>query len=204
MPKSKSYPLNCNVISRPDFAALIGVTDQRVTQLVKAGKLDLYDGGVDLDGTNSRATLEHYKRKAAKFDNESDSTNALSRIKTLEGLTINQITQLHKDDIAKIKLALDSQRIEQEIKKTRETLIDRDYVTRVFHRFYTILDQELKPLGERITAEALGVLNIDIASNATAAAEHTKLVTSNVYKTLTHVKRLFNESLDKINADKIT
>jgi len=200
--QKKSFPLNTNVVTQKEFASILGLTRPRIAQLIKKGKLDCYDGGVDLDGSNTIATIEYYKRKAKNDTGESAA--GLDAIKTLEGLTINEITRLHKDDIAKIKLALDSQRIEQDIKKTRETLIDRDYVTRVFHRFYTIIDQELKPLGERITGEALGALHIDATKSATEAAEHTRLVNANVYKTINHIKRLFNEALERMNVEKIS
>jgi hypothetical protein len=124
---------------------------------------------------------------------QDDSWSLPSGVKSIEDIDAEMLHRLPHDFIKKMKdyeLALNNKTKREEM---RGLLIKRDLVRKIFNQLYTIDNNQLKTLEDRIVPEICGIFGF--VDGCPESVKSRKLVNDEVVKTLRFIKRKMNDFL---------
>jgi hypothetical protein len=152
-------------MNRAEFARFLGLSKPGILKAVNTGKIDFYDGFVDVEGINTVDYIDKHRALKSKPRNKprprtkkskpktevikADDMEIVKREETVEA----SIETMSQGGLAKQKIR--GQILTQQVKleQLRGDLISRDVVRRHQANLFSIDTSELHPLGEKISAE---------------------------------------------------
>lgn len=203
-------------LSQGQIAKLIGISKQAVSKAVAQGRLIRTKMGIDLDHPTNRHFLDRVENQAEPEQEISKKpkrkkTNGNGRAKKTNGSTTekpekdqrwdggkNTVGGYNKTQIDIQKSAAQIQELQLRIDERRKKLIKREYVDRFFSQLYLVDSNEWKTLSDRLSPEIAGIFEID---DPEKILQVSKAIEKEVYRTLTHVKRLVDDFLERMKND---
>lgn len=207
-----------NTVSKAHFAQMCSVSKAAITKACKAGSLGTEgEGRKQVINLDHRLTKEYLKDKAGSAPKKEQSKKSaadpfeitapesdehgLPAIRSLDDINESNLFLLEKKDIDKLKAY--EQALETRLKREerRGILISRDTVKLVFSKIYTVDNNELKTMEERLTPAICGIFGEEDDSGKTVLVR--KLLNDEITKSLRHIKRIVNDFLVRQGSDKI-
>ena len=210
-----------NTVTKSHFAGMCGVSKVSITKACKAGKLGLVKNGkrevVNLDHRLTKEYLsgkkpqdsdaEKPKSKPKSKDDplvitapESDEYGELA-IKSLDDIDESNIHLLTKNQIDIFKGWESALATRQKREEARSLLIRRETVKLIFSKIYTVDNNELKTMEDRLAPAICGIFGEGDDSENSVKVR--KLLNDEITKALHHIKRIINDHLVKVGSDKI-
>ena len=212
--------------SQTNFAALCGVSAEAVRKACIAGKIDIVGEGrskkILLSGKNSISYLhdknsQRIKNTVPKLNDEAENRSVIhpsnsventepstkkpsSNIQSLidfesEDIEFGDITL---NDINKFKSLEAAKKSAQSRKIERGKLIDRQLVTTVFGKIYTIEVNELKPISDKTPSKIAAIFEDEDSEKILKVSQ---LLSSEITKVLKHINYEVDRFLKDINTD---
>jgi hypothetical protein len=136
-----------------------------------------------------------------KADTEAENGYTLPDIKSLNDIDETTLFLMAKSDIDKLKSFQQAQETRIKVDKLRGDLIERNIVKLAFAKLYTVDNNELKAMEERLTPSICGIFGEMDDSKKSVRVQ--KLINNEVTKALRHIKRIMDEFLVTHGAKKI-
>ena len=96
------------------------------------------------------------------------------------------------------KALASARKVEMEVKIKMKDLISRELVSRAFRKLYTIDSTEWRGLGPRVAPDIMALCEME---DPTKEVEISDRVEREVFRTLSHIKRVINEFLAEVESD---
>lgn len=110
----------------------------------------------------------------------------------------SDISYLDKLDVDKLKVIAQIKQLDLTLEEKRQRLVPRITVQRVFSRLYLIDSNELKTLGDKVSARIAATCEIE---NAEQITEIGNIIEKEIFRSLEHIKRTFNDFLKDCRAE---
>lgn len=129
------------------------------------------------------------------------NAHGLPVIKSLDDIDETNLFLLEKRDIDKLKAY--EQALETRLKREerRGLLIPRNTVKLIFSKIYTVDNNELKTMEDRLSPAICGIFGEGDDSENSVKVR--KLLNDEITKALHHIKRIINDYLVKVGSEKI-
>jgi hypothetical protein len=120
------------------------------------------------------------------INSDHNSANHDTALQTLNAKKLKELEQVKK------------LQVETEIK--RKQLVDRAIIERVFSELYLVDTNELKTLGGKLAPRIAAKYKID---DGQKIIEVERMIEAEVYRSLEHIKRIFNDVLEELETEMI-
>lgn len=213
-----------NTVSKSHFARMCGVSPTAISKADKAGIIGTHEGQVNLahrltkeylrdkqsklDETGKPGRARNVKEKTVRADRqkttpktEEKQDQELKVVRSLDDVNESNILTLEKRDLDKFKVF--EQALETRLKREerRGLLIPRSMVRLVMAKKYSIDVNQIKTMEDRLTPDICGIFGM--GDNGPEAVAVRKLINDDTSKFLRQVKRLIDDFLKKVDAEKI-
>ncbi len=197
-------------LSQNQLAKLTGVSKQGISKAVSQGRVVRISLGIDpTHPTNRhfierlemvRGTAEPEPTKTRKTNQRKRSGRArgskTTKTQTIKPKTANGETTMiggySKTQIDIQKSVAQIQEIQLKVDERRRKLISRELVDRFFGKLYLVDSNEWKTLPDRLAPEMAAIFEND---DPEKILEVSKRIDKEVYRTLSHVKRMMDDFL---------
>jgi hypothetical protein len=208
------------LVTRAEMARLCGVSKPGIAKAIKLGVVNLIGDGrsARIDITDP-VNVDYINREEHNCGGKNDvrstpgtkSDNPLPPppssspdrpvINSLDDINETNLFLLTKSDIDKLKAYEQALSARLKREESRGKLISRTLVRSIFHKLYTVDNNELKSMEDKLTPSICGLFGEhDDSENAVAVR---KLLNNEITKALRHIKRILNDHLKKIEVEKI-
>ena len=119
--------------------------------------------------------------------------------RSISGITAENYHEYSKQDIEKAKSYEQTLKIKQERQAKRGDLIERKVVATVFARMYSVEENELKSMEDKLTPASCGVFGV--GDDSPEALKVRKLMNKEIAQALRHIKRIVGAFLEEQKED---
>lgn len=199
--------------TKAEFSRVAGVSTASIAKAIKTGRVKVFGEGrsarVDaldpvnmmyINGIEDHPTAGGKKRGAVP-DKPTPPPPAPTQPEDLtELLGSGGKKVLSKQSADRVKTLAQIQQLQVKTEEMRKKLISRDLVKKVLSRLYTIDINEFRTLGPNLAPEIAAIAKID---DSETIIRIEAIVEKEVYNILRHVKRLMDDFLKSVEAERI-
>ena len=182
------------LITKTEFAKKMGVTKQAIDDLLRKEKIESDRGKINLNNVLVKEWVARHKDRK-----NSDAYSKPSK-GPRDSHKAELVDQFKKTNLEKIKIIEQTKKLQMENEVQRGELISKKSVQAVFDKLAAIESNELLNFGNKITPRIISTLGLK--PNAKTAKVN-KLIETEMYKTINHIKKIMADFLVKIQAKKI-
>jgi len=181
-------------LSQSQFAQLVGVSRQAVSNAIQDGRIIKTSHGIDPQNPENvyfaRTAPEHSVRRK----NERRRLRGVSPIIRKHGETSEQ------ERLYVLKKVEEIKKLQLDREQKRKTLVPRKLTEYVFHKIYEINANEFRAFSNRIVPEIASCYGVDDDEKLLAM---NRLFQKEIDKTLNHIMRIINDFMESISAEQI-
>jgi hypothetical protein len=196
-------------VTRAKFASIAQISRKSASNAVNRGDVDIRkEGGtvkIDMDGPLTKQYLDRImERKAGAPDQgdpgQGDQPAPDTDLESMAAALGANVNQLSRSELDRLKAIEQIRAIKQKTDQARRNLIDRALVAQAFAKIYAVDVNEFRTLGANL---APGLASIFGADRPDLILQAEQSIEAEVFKVLGHVKRIINDFLKSIEAERL-